>query len=160
MTQEKAPVEFLDLSVTLTGYKTVDLQGTGLVDFYWTQLGDLAGDDIRSRLMAAWDRARGSVRGNGVRLDRAVRREIMSDAVLGPVGRNLVKLWYLGQWDALPTSWWAEHGPADPQSNQDQIPSPAAYREGLVWDAIGAHPQGAKQEGFGTWQFPPGRRSR
>jgi hypothetical protein len=27
--------------------------------------------------------------------------------------------------------------------------------EGLVWDAIGSHPQGAKQPGYASWALPP-----
>lgn len=150
---ERAPAEFLDLSVTLTGYDAVDLQGTGMIDTYWNTLGESVGDAIRSRLIEAWRRAEVSAGP----LEAAVQREIMDDATLGPVARNLITLWYLGQWDAMPVDWWADHGGSG--DNETRIPSSEAYVEGLVWDAIGAHPQGAKQQGFGTWHFPPGTMS-
>lgn len=143
MTEEKAPAEFLELSVALTGYDAVDLLGTGLVDQYWTALRiagdkDHPGQDVRKKLMVAWEAA---TKAKGP-IETGVRQEIMSDVLVGPVARNLIKMWYLGQWDRWPPdkSW---------------IPSAEAYKEGLVWDAIGAHPQAAKQEGFGTWQFKP-----
>lgn len=142
MTREKTLVgEFLDLSAVLTGYDAVDLQGTGLVEQYWETLDHVVGDATRGGLIDAWRRAE---KGKAP-IETAVRQEIMSDPVLGPVARNLVKLWYLGQWQGGNQEDWF-------------IPSAAAYTEGLVWDAIGAHPQGAKQEGFGTWQFKPGSR--
>jgi len=40
-------------------------------------------------------------------------------------------------------------------NNVDFIVSAESYVNGLVWPAIGSHPMGAKQEGFGTWAFKP-----
>jgi len=51
---------------------------------------------------------------------------------------NIVGVWYLGKW--LPS---------------DEILSPAAYREALAWSVVHAHPPGAKQPGFGSWQEAP-----
>ena len=33
--------------------------------------------------------------------------------------------------------------------------APSTYAQGLVWNAIGAHPQGAKMPGYGSWALPP-----
>ena len=49
--------------------------------------------------------------------------------------------------------WRNAHGAF--ASDQDQIVSPEAYVQGLVWQAIDAHPRSAKPPGFGTWAFPP-----
>lgn len=62
---------------------------------------------------------------------------------LGQLGAAVVELWYLGAWRGVDGG--------EPL----QVVSPRAYREGLVWDAIGAHPMGAKQQGFGSWALPP-----
>ena len=65
----------------------------------------------------------------------------------------MIVLWYLGQWDQMPRHWRDRHGasPADTAG----VPSAAAFRAGLVWRAIGAHPTGANPPGFGSWATPP-----
>lgn len=125
--------QFLDLSVALTGYSRVDLQGTGLVGEYWCELVSSAGEETSRELLDAWERVQRSTDA----LEPALRREILSCPKLGPAARNLVKMWYLGQW------------------SDDHVVSGEAYQQGLVWDAIGAHPMAAKQQGFGTWSLPP-----
>ena len=65
-------------------------------------------------------------------------------------------LWYTGQWVQLPGPWRDRHG-ASPL-DVDDVLSPEAYTAGLMWDAIGAHPQGAKAPGFATWVDRPGAR--
>jgi hypothetical protein len=72
---------------------------------------------------------------------------------LGPIARNVIVLWYLGQWDQMPRHWRDRQGasPADVAG----VPSAAAFRAGLVWRAIGAHPTGANPPGFGSWATPP-----
>lgn len=59
----------------------------------------------------------------------------------GPLAKALIRLWYLGLWTGA--------------DGRERVASPRAYREALVWDAIGAHPMGAKQQGFGAWAMPP-----
>lgn len=48
----------------------------------------------------------------------------------------LIRLWYTGLWDGA-------------------MVSPAAYRAGLLWRAIGVSPPGARPPGFGSWTLPP-----
>jgi hypothetical protein len=48
----------------------------------------------------------------------------------------MVKMWYLGSW-------------------LGQVVSADAYKEGLVWPAIGTHPPAAKQPGYASWSLPP-----
>ena len=58
-----------------------------------------------------------------------------------------------GTWEALSEEWHAAYD--GNLQDMTRVVNTAAYREGLVWDTIGAHPQGAKQPGFATWSFPP-----
>ena len=129
---------FVRVSAELTGYSVFDLYGTGQAGAYcaWVEerapeeLGDILG---RLSELPPGEEAR----------THAIRVWVMSDAGLGPVARAIIKLWYLGQWES-------------PQDPSDQtILSPSSYREGLVWRAIHAHPQGYKQQGFGAWAQPP-----
>ena len=65
----------------------------------------------------------------------------------------MIVLWYLGQWDQLPSDWRDRHG-ASPLDVAARV-SADAFRAGLVWRAIGAHPTGAEPPGFGSWATPP-----
>ncbi len=128
---------FVDLSAALTGFARVDLLGTGVAAEYWNAAIEHAGAESMEQLLAAWQ----AVENSPESLETALRTEILSDSNLGPIARNIIKMWYLGQWDID-----AEHS---------KVVSAEAYKQGLVWDAIGAHPQAAKQPGFGTWSLPP-----
>lgn len=132
---------FLEFSASLTGYSQLHLAGTGIADDVWDMLGQQVGDSLRERLIETWQAIRHI--DDPDELNDAIRHDILSSSEFGGPARNIIKMWYLGQWDVSP--------PYD-----YQIISSEAYVEGLVWDAIGAHPMGAKQPGFGTWAFPPG----
>ena len=126
--------ESIELSAALTGFSRIDLQGTGVAELYWNTLVEKAGEQTSNDLLEAWQSI--SKRPSET-LETNIRDVILGDPDLGPAARNLIKMWYLGQW-------------AD-----ECIVSGEAYQQGLVWDAIDAHPQGAKQQGFGTWSLPP-----
>ena len=82
-----------------------------------------------------------------------LRRDLFSDLRLGPVARNVVKMWYVGIWYELPQSWTDAYGAR--QQNVAFTVSAAAYTEGLLWPSIGANPSGAKAPGYGSWAQPP-----
>jgi hypothetical protein len=111
----------------------------------------VVGSTVTDRLLGAYDRVKASVSGEPV--EDAIRCEILSDPTLGPVARNIVKLWYVGIWYALPAAWSELNG-ARPADTTFTV-SATAYTEGLLWPAIGANPPGAKPPGFGTWVGPP-----
>ena len=75
-----------------------------------------------------------------------IKRLLMDDVKLGPLSRNIIKLWYRGDWP----DGAARFGTA--------FTSAQAYREGLLWKAMRTHPSGAKQSGFGSWSRPPATR--
>jgi hypothetical protein len=130
------PLErFVALSAELTGFREVDIWGTGRARAHLDLLLTVAGDDLTARLLATSP------------------CHALADPDLGPLARNLIVLWYLGQWDQMPRRWRDRHGasPADVAG----VASAAAFREGLVWPAIGAHPTAAKAPGFGSWTTPP-----
>ncbi len=82
-----------------------------------------------------------------------MRLDILADPTIGPLARNLIVLWYLGQWNQLPADWrdaWGANA-----MDQTCIISPEAYVQGLVWPAIHTHPPGAKMPGYGSWALPP-----
>lgn len=145
--------QFVALSVILTGFNDAELWGTGMVDPYLDWIRSIIGDPCLGDLLSAAQGAIDAANGNEATLDRLIRLNLLEDDLLGPLARNLIVLWYLGQWNQLPPDWRDAHGAS--ALDQTCIVSPDAYAEGLVWKAIHTHPQGAKQPGFGSWSLPP-----
>lgn len=125
---------FILASSALTGFSPFELYGTGQAEAYFGFVSELSAFESFTSVMSRLPEG-------GAAQEAFLRREVMDVEGLGQFARSLIKLWYLGQWDG--------------QQGQVQILSAASYREGLVWQAIGAHPQGAKQQGYGAWAMPP-----
>lgn len=140
---------FLALSAHLTGHEATRLTGTGMADLYLDTMTERAGTANVSALLDAFT---GKV-ATSEDPDRALRLAILGDARLGPMARNLIKLWYVGTWYEMPADWRARFGAGLPDG--DVIPTPAAYTEGLLWPTVGANPPGAKPFGYGMWAKPP-----
>jgi hypothetical protein len=143
----KTARSFVALSAALTGFRGVELWGTGQVDAYLAALIATVGEDVVARLLAAGDQALSS---------GDLKKELtalLADQETGPVAKNVIVLWYSGAWRPLPNEWRNRYG-ASPLDIARVI-SPASYRSGLVWKAIGAHPKGANGTGFASWANPP-----
>ena len=65
----------------------------------------------------------------------------LEDKYLRPISQQLILMWYTGQWNF-----------GEPDT---YVISKEAYIESFSFRAAGSHPAGAKQPGYGTWQFPP-----
>jgi hypothetical protein len=129
---------FLKGSSRILEFSTLTLMGTGigatLCDFFVERLGQQRFD--------AWSERLAALPPDGP--DKAQRvQALLADAADGPPTRNLMVAWYTGTWNAL--------GPTD----KTQVISSRAYQEALVWPLIGAHPGGAKQQGWDAWSRPP-----
>lgn len=167
---------FVAFSAEATAFGKVDLWGTGQAPDYLATVQAEAGDQILRDLL--------DTTGPG-----PVDDSVFTDEKLGPLARNIIKLWYSGVWYELPPQWAARfgapvkavpaqrragqqgvahHGLADSKGPLEQqgrqrtpartasyVVSAAAYTEGLLWRAIGAHPSGAKAPGYGSWAVPP-----
>lgn len=138
--------KFPQLSVQLTGFSLAELQSTGMMQVYFDELGLVLGREIRQKYF-----------------DNDLNPHVLlSDSLWGPVTRNIIRMWYLGQWHKLPDGWG--HGQFSNKvllgfdefgRNVDRVISPRAYKEGLAWRAVGVNPTGAKQPGFASWQEAP-----
>jgi hypothetical protein len=150
--------EFLCLSVDLTAFTETDLLGTGLAGDYLAKVRAACGDEVVTALLNAHRAARAEAAGDAgshdpALLDRALRHRIFSDERLGPVARNVIKLWYAGMWYGLPPEWTDRYGAHT--ASETATLTAAGYQEGLLWRAIGANPPGAKAPGYGSWAQPP-----
>jgi hypothetical protein len=143
---------FSQLSVALTGFSAAELQATGMLRIYFDELGLVLGHAIRQNY---FDSELGPA-------------DLLADAVWGPLTRNLIRMWYLGQWKKLPDGWGHKSfnkgnffskeelsGFDEFNRNVDRIISPRAYTEGLAWKAAGINPMGAKEPGFASWTEKP-----
>lgn len=150
--------EFLNLSVDVTAFGETDLLGTGLAREYWAKVRAACGEEVVTALLDAHRAARADAAGDAgshdrTLLDRALRHRIFSDDRLGPVARNVIKLWYAGMWYGLAPEWTDRYG-AHAAAETSTVTA-ASYQEGLLWRAIGANPPGAKAPGYGAWAQPP-----
>jgi hypothetical protein len=142
--------DFMDLSSELTCFTVFELYGTGQAADYLKTAEKVVGAALLNRMFTVW----GEIRALKPE-ERAepLRQRIMGDEQLGPVARNLIKLWYSGTWYELPQTWMERFGAAT--ADIPKVVSPTAYTEGLMWVAIGSHPPGAKGPGYGSWAGPP-----
>ncbi|MEU9900836.1 hypothetical protein ACIBCS_43265 [Streptomyces phaeochromogenes] len=155
--------EFLFLSADLTAFEETDLLGTGMGHEYLAKVRGACGDEVVNALLDAHRAARADAAGEGGSraqspldrdlFDRALRHRVFSDDRLGPVARNVIKLWYAGMWYALPPEWIDRYGAH--AAVETSTVTAASYQEGLLWRAIGANPPGAKAPGYGSWAHPP-----
>ncbi len=93
---------FTAFSAAVTGFTAFDVRGTGLAESYLSTVTEILGDELVDELLAAWDRSEAAAQGDAAKLENVLRREIFSDEKLGPIARNMVKLWYVGIWYELP----------------------------------------------------------
>jgi hypothetical protein len=145
---------FLSLSSALTGFTMEELQGTGMLDTYYTTFADIVDSAICARLWDTWYQVIRESAGHGrERLNQLIRADIYTSAEFGPLARNIIGMWYLGNWSQLPAAWRSQFGAK--ASDSDHVISAQAYQQSLVWIVMGSHPAGAKQPGYGSWAQPP-----
>lgn len=144
---------FIALSVSLTGFPEYQLQGTGLANLYLSELIDIVGIEIIQEISETYQKIQSKSANDAQKLEENIRLQLMSDARLGPVTRNIVKLWYSGNWYQLPDEWRINYGVKE--RDISFVISAESYTEGLLWHAIGSNPSGAKPIGYGTWAEAP-----
>ncbi|MDQ6941351.1 MAG: hypothetical protein M3169_02415 [Candidatus Eremiobacteraeota bacterium] len=131
---------FLEASAALTGYDVFTLQGTGIAGDYFDHVVASAGEKpLRGLCGKVCDPATGRARTH-----QEITAAIDAGGTMDPLAQQVIGLWYLGTWNPTPN---------DP--NGAALLSGRSYVEGLVWQAIGSHPQAAKQQGFGAWAQEP-----
>jgi hypothetical protein len=144
---------FIALSVSLTGFPEYQLQGTGLASLYLSELIDIVGKEIIQEILDTYQKIQSKSGNDAQKLEENIRIQLMSDAKFGPVARNILKLWYSGNWYQLPDEWRTNYGVRE--RDISFVISAESYTEGLLWRAIGSNPSGAKPIGYGIWAEAP-----
>lgn len=75
-------------------------------------------------------------------INAAISTQILADAVLGPLAKQILILWYTGIL-------------TDADGKNGSYGSPEQFFSGLVWPTIGAHPPGLSGGYFGYWRYAP-----
>lgn len=145
---------FYELSVVLTGFTRFELHGTGVGETYFATAMDIVGHDIMEELILRFSEIFRAFEKDDPDFDDVFREVIYDDPKLGPVAKNLTKMWYLSNWEQMPADWREQF--VTSSLDVTKVVSADAYREGLVWLALDAHPMGAKPMGYGTWGEKPG----
>ncbi len=134
-------VLFLEASAALTGYDAFTLQGTGIAREYFDHVVASAGEKpLRGLCAKVCDPSTGRARTH-----QEITAAIDAGGTMDPLAQQVIGLWYLGTWNPDPTN----------SASEASLLSGRSYVEGLVWPAIGSHPQAAKQQGFGAWAEEP-----
>ncbi len=173
MTDDELLHRFVAFSAEVTAFSAFDLWGTGQAEAYFSTVVDEVGEGTLRELLAAYRPPEGPSDDPAARAS-LLDGDIFSSQRLGPLARNIIKLWYAGVWYELPSQWTPDsvapetrasssgaprsslhEGGAPESAKSPFVVSAAAYTEGLMWRAIGAHPSGAKAQGYGSWAAPP-----
>jgi hypothetical protein len=150
---------FLKFSEEVTGYSSLDLEGTGLVDVYQAVVEGAIGDTLGAQFYALAAEVVSPV--DPVQRENGMRAQVLPSAIFWPVVSNLISLWYLGSWTILPDSWFVATGRTKPgvgETGSSGLPSSQAtqaYIEQLSYRTAGAHTPGARPTGYGSWSIPP-----
>jgi hypothetical protein len=135
---------FLTISARLTGFESVELEGTGMTQIYFDTLSSNTAPDVLSlffkEVASILALEEDSV------IDAAIRSRLMPNSSYEGTAKAIILMWYTGQ------SYIGMVNSASP--NPAQI-SGNSYVQGLMWDVAEAHPPGAKQPGYGSWAEPP-----
>ncbi len=141
--------QFLRLSADLTGFSKAQLQGTGMLEMYYGAIGKIIDSGIIGTMLLTYQQLVEECDGKS----DEVCIKLAEDPMLEPVIKNVATLWYLGQWNQMPREWRNQYGAS--ALDRDHVISAEAYRQGLAWVAMGAHPMGTKEQGYGAWSLPP-----
>jgi hypothetical protein len=153
MTPQDQLQEFVAFSAAVTGFTEFDMHGTGQAEEYRRTVAEVVGDDVLSELLDTWARVRDEAQRGGSPTENRLRHDIFSDPKLGPVARNIIKLWYVGIWYELSPEWIDAFGALE--KNYTFTVSGSAYTSGMLWPAIGGNPPGARGPGYASWTGPP-----
>ncbi|HST82300.1 MAG TPA: hypothetical protein VLL08_11240 [Kineosporiaceae bacterium] len=153
MTTDLLMQRFLAFSAEVTAFGSVDLHGTGQAPSYLNTVVGVVGEGLLGELLDVYQRTVDEESPDRRTRTQVLSRELFSDEKLGPIARNIIKLWYVGVWFELPSEWTETFGALE--NDGTFTASPQAYPEGLLWRAIGANPPGARAPGYGSWAEPP-----
>ncbi|WP_185147349.1 hypothetical protein [Chryseobacterium binzhouense] len=126
---------FIAISESLTGFSVNELQSTGLTEIYYQYiLSQIETATFIEFLNVSKNVLENSE--NKEQLKSTIKAEIIANPATQGIAQSVITLWYLGTWEGA-------------------YVNDRSYKEGLVWTVMHAHPPGAKQPGFKSWETKP-----
>lgn len=143
---------FIQFSAALTNFNTLTIEGTGQAQRYYDLLLNIAGPPRIHALLTLFENLTHQC-SSLTELEQQINGKIIKNDEMGALTLNLIQLWMTGTWYQLGKAWRNRYG----KHEQDvtHVVSAQSYKSGLVWLAMNTSPSGAKQPGYGTWQYPP-----
>jgi hypothetical protein len=129
-------IVFLEISVHLTGFSDMELLGTGMLESYFNVVMNKNSVSVVEAFLAASEEILTKNKGNADKIRQDILDKLMPDPSYDGLAKNIITMWYMGNW-------------------MNEMVSPTAYTQGLIWGVAGAHPPGAKQPGYDSWHRPP-----
>lgn len=126
---------FMAISESLTGFSVNELQSTGLAEIYYKYILN----QIETATFIEFLNISKNVLENSASQDQlkiAITAEIIANPATQEIAQSVIILWYMGTWEGA-------------------CVNDRSYKEGLVWTVMHAHPPGAKQPGFKSWETKP-----
>lgn len=151
-TQSPRMHTFVALSAVLTGVRKVQLFGTGQAETYLATLEKILPLALLDELLECFEALPAAENDS---IEEAIEHQILADTRLGSLAQNIILMWYRGVWRQLPEDWRANFGifPED----ENHLISGATYQAALQWEVAGAHPMGARHQGYASWSQVPAR---
>lgn len=139
---------FLYISVFLTGFERVELEGTGMTDQYFNTICQESNAENLENFFAEVAAITLQAQGSEEKLLALIASNLIPNSSYQGLAKNIIYMWYTGQWEPTVNN---------PNANLQQVRniSANAYIQGLMWPAAQTHPPGAKQPGYGSWAHMP-----
>lgn len=126
---------FMSISAATTGFEVSELHSTGMGQAYYKHiLNSIEEATFIQFLNVSGEILEASY--SESQLNIAIAEELVAHQGMNELLDKVITMWYLGTWDGA-------------------YVSDIAYTQGLVWRAMSAHPPGAKQPGFKSWNVKP-----
>ena len=126
---------FMSISEALTGFTVNELQSTGLAETYYTYVLKSLEAATFVEFLTVYKNILENSSGEEA-LKNAIQSEIIGNPGMNDIAGKVITMWYLGTWDGA-------------------YINDLSYKEGLVWNLMHAHPPGAKQSGYKSWNIKP-----
>jgi hypothetical protein len=150
MSSDQDLTNFVGLSAVLTGFTTDQLfppiSPDPVAVEYLNMLKAKVAAPLVNQILTTFQNIAAQ---NPPDIKQEVQQQILDDPQMGPVARNIIRMWYLSIWYDL----------NQPQPitgfSSGTVVSMNAYTKGLAWDAAQAHPMGYSEMHYGYWAAPP-----
>lgn len=136
MEQKSRTTLFLEMSALLTGFSTIELKATSMLETYYNTIMQNTSTQTTDYFFEAIEAILSKPNRTEESTNAAIASQLLPDYNYENLAKKIINLWYTGNWGL-------------------NVVSADSYVQGLMWDAGHTHPPGAKQPGYGSWANLP-----